>query len=131
MSTPQAFHEVVARRVRGRIAEERISQARLAARFDVSQQTVSRKLNGRQPFTLDELGILAEFLGVTVGDILGEEAAYPQRHSDGGGKMGSWSAPDLRPGHSSPTGRRASDLRRYAYRMRADAHGNHGLRAAA
>jgi transcriptional regulator with XRE-family HTH domain len=125
------FHTLVARRLSDVMSDKDLTQVTVARELKVTQQSVSRKITGETPLTLDELGVLAEFLGVTVAELLGDAALYPKRRSDGRGTIVGSSLQDLRPGHSSPTGRRASDLRRYAYGMRIDAHGKQRLRAVA
>lgn len=60
-----------ARRLRGALAENRISGTALAAALHLPQQTLSRKVNGVTPFSLDELDLVATTLGVQLDAVLG------------------------------------------------------------
>jgi transcriptional regulator with XRE-family HTH domain len=60
-----------ARRLRGALAENRISQTAFARAMHLPQQTLSRKVNGQTPFTIDELEHVAEILGLQLDAVLG------------------------------------------------------------
>lgn len=69
----RSYAEVVAARVRGRMAEQRKTQADLAAALGVSQPAVSRRLYGHVPFDVGEIVKVADFLGVPASALLPEE----------------------------------------------------------
>jgi len=56
--------QAVAGEVRAEAARRRVSQRAIAVALGVSQTAVSRRLNGEIPFDVDELGKVAELLGV-------------------------------------------------------------------
>jgi len=69
--------------------ERRIRQADLAARVGMSQSTLSKKLRGEVPMTVDELVTIAHALGIPACELLeeGEEVPVggplPHRHQLG------------------------------------------------
>lgn len=65
----------VAEAVRVELARRRIPQTALADALRLSQATVSRRLTGRAPFELDEIPVVAQLLGVSVGDLIKDAAA--------------------------------------------------------
>jgi transcriptional regulator with XRE-family HTH domain len=67
---PRTYGEKVAAEVRGEAARRRVTSARLAAALDVSTGSMSRRMTGKQPFTVDELALVADTLGVQVEDLL-------------------------------------------------------------
>lgn len=68
-------HEWVAAGVRAELARQRRTQLEVAELLDTTQVTVSRKLNGHTPFTVNELYRLAGWLAVPVTRFLPEAAA--------------------------------------------------------
>lgn len=56
--------DAVAGRVRAFSAERRISQANLATAIGMSKMSMSRRFNGAVPFTVDELGRIADYFDV-------------------------------------------------------------------
>ena len=62
--------ERVAANIRAELARKGISQADLAATLHKSQPTVSRRLLGRVPFSVDELDIIAGVLGVPMAELV-------------------------------------------------------------
>lgn len=70
MAPSERLTETVARRLRGRLAEMRISGAELGRRTGIKQSTVSRRLTGAQPFDLDELELICGVLGITLAELL-------------------------------------------------------------
>jgi transcriptional regulator with XRE-family HTH domain len=64
----------VADTVRGYLASRGKTQADLASHLGISQQSVSRRLTGGQPFNVVELQQVAEFLGVRVTDLIADAA---------------------------------------------------------
>jgi transcriptional regulator with XRE-family HTH domain len=67
--------EAVAEEVRAGLARKRISQARAAKHLNIGQASMSRRLAGTYPFTVDELYKLGELLGVPVRQLLAAERA--------------------------------------------------------
>lgn len=55
-------------------ATPRLRQADLAEALCISQPSLSRRLNGLQAFTVGELAVVAEFLGVDLAALLGSPA---------------------------------------------------------
>lgn len=53
------------------MARQKRTGTELAAVLQCSQQSASRRLNGGQGLDLDELPVIAEWLGVSVFDLLG------------------------------------------------------------
>lgn len=51
------------------MAEQRIRPVDMAAALGTTRATMSRKLNGDTPFTVDELDRVAEVLGLTLTDL--------------------------------------------------------------
>ena len=48
-------------KLRGALAEQRITQEMLAKKLDISLLSVNRKLNGKSPITVEEAKIIADF----------------------------------------------------------------------
>lgn len=48
-------------KLRGALAEKRITQAELAKVLDISLLSVNRKMNGHTPFTVQEAKIIADY----------------------------------------------------------------------
>lgn len=59
----------VAERVKAIMSDRGVTQNDLAAALGVSQQSVSRRVNGLQPWSIDELAIVSDRLGVTLTDL--------------------------------------------------------------
>jgi transcriptional regulator with XRE-family HTH domain len=62
--------ERVAANIRAELARQGISQTDLAASLHKSQPTVSRRLLGRVPFSVDELDIIADLLDVPMAQLV-------------------------------------------------------------
>lgn len=58
----------VADEVRAHLARHRVTQRDVASLLGKAQPTISRKLDGRTPFTLRELALIADRLGVEVSE---------------------------------------------------------------
>lgn len=58
--------EAVASEVRALMGRHRVSQARLSTVLRMSQSALSRRLNGDQPFDIDDLYRIAEHFGTEV-----------------------------------------------------------------
>ena len=52
-----------------------MSRAELARRLDVAEMWLSRRLTGRTPITVEDLGRIATALGVPAGSLLPVDAA--------------------------------------------------------
>lgn len=50
--------------IRGRIAEKRTSQKRLALEMGITPQSLSRKMTGKRQFTVDEAAKLCSLLEI-------------------------------------------------------------------
>lgn len=50
--------------IRGKIAEKRTSQKKLAGEMGIAPQSLSRKLNGKRQFTVEEAACLCKLLGI-------------------------------------------------------------------
>lgn len=61
-----SYSERVAAEVRAEMARQRRTQGDIAAALGWSQQFLSRRLTGDQPFALDEIEALASELGVPI-----------------------------------------------------------------
>ena len=48
-------------KLRGALAEQRITQEMLAKKLDISLLSVNRKLNGKTPITVEEAKIIVDF----------------------------------------------------------------------
>jgi transcriptional regulator with XRE-family HTH domain len=62
-------------------------QKHLAEVLDVSQTAISQRLNGKVPFGIDELQIIATWFGITLGDLLGSgvlNTKNPRPHVEDG-----------------------------------------------
>ena len=71
-TTPVAtigLHRTVAANIRGELAARYVSQQDIADLLGKKQQNVSQRLAGKTPFTLDEVGIIANYLGVDIADL--------------------------------------------------------------
>lgn len=65
----------VAANVRAEMARSKRTQAALAHDIGMKQQALSRRLAGITPFTIDELGRIAEVLEVPLHGLVGEAVA--------------------------------------------------------
>ncbi|WFN93437.1 helix-turn-helix domain-containing protein [Gordonia sihwensis] len=55
------------------MARSKASQTRLATSLGWTQASLSRRLNGYVPFTVEEVAAIAEYLRVPVAVLLGDE----------------------------------------------------------
>ena len=65
--------EAVAEEVRAHMARKRISQKIAARALGISQSSMSRRLIGASPFTVDDLYVLARLFGINAADLIGEQ----------------------------------------------------------
>lgn len=70
MSSPQSIRHVVAAEVRAEMGRQRKTGVELAAVLGISQQSASRRLRGETGLDLDEVAVVAEWLGVAPHDLL-------------------------------------------------------------
>lgn len=77
------LRRTVASRVRGLLAERDLRQADLAVALNMSQQSVSKRMRGKVPFDVDELEVVAGFLGVSVVQLLAPRGQNPGPAGDG------------------------------------------------
>lgn len=59
----------IAGTVRAELARQRKQQKELQAKLGISRTSMARRLSGESPFDANELVIVAEFLGLAVGDL--------------------------------------------------------------
>ena len=62
--------EIVASNVRAEVARAGITQRNFARLIGLSQSNVSHRWNGERAWKLDELGFIADALGVSVADLV-------------------------------------------------------------
>lgn len=74
METESTWWERIAEGVRMELAKQRRNQAGLASAIGRSRNYVSIRVNGKQPFKLDEIETAATWLGVEVNDLAGTVA---------------------------------------------------------
>ena len=65
----------VAAEIRAELARRQIPQVRIADLLGLSQVSVSRRLTGQTPISVDELALIAGFLDVPISDLLKDAAA--------------------------------------------------------
>lgn len=65
----------IANKVKNALADQELTQSALAAHLGVSQSMISRRLAGVYAWPLHELAPLAEFLGISVNELLSSKAA--------------------------------------------------------
>lgn len=70
MATDTTPSSAVAAEVRGELARTRKTAAALADEISMTRATLSRRLSGASPFTLDELALIAPALGTTVHELV-------------------------------------------------------------
>lgn len=74
MSNP-TYTTRVADSVRAELARRKITQTELAEALGMTQPAVSRRMSGAVPFDTEELGRIADLLGVPMSVLFGEPAA--------------------------------------------------------
>lgn len=57
--------------VRAEMARQKMSVKELAERLQMPRTTLSARLNGRAPFTVDELTVAGRALGVSAAELMG------------------------------------------------------------
>lgn len=61
-------HEAVAAEVRAALARSQIRQGEVAEALSLSRASVSRRLKGERPFTVPELLVVADLVGVNASE---------------------------------------------------------------
>lgn len=74
MPKPDSLRLTVAAEVRAAMARRNCTQAELAAALNLSQPSVSVRLTGQQPWTVDELAAAARYLGTSLADLVADAA---------------------------------------------------------
>lgn len=69
--------DTVAANVRAEMARRKISQRALADKIGISHASIYRRLRGELAFDVDELGAIADALGIDVRALLPEPADAP------------------------------------------------------
>lgn len=70
---PTATREHIAAEVRAGMARKKITQRKLAEEIGLGLPTLSRRLNGHQPFTIDELLRISQVLGIAFANFFPSE----------------------------------------------------------
>lgn len=81
MPTNDTFSTSIAQAVRAELGRQGRKLNALVAPLGLSWPTVSSRLNGRTPFTADELDRIASFLGITAYDLI-DSAALGRRFNE-------------------------------------------------
>lgn len=71
------LHRRVAANVRAEMARRGMTQRYVADLLGIAQQAVSARLRGKTPFTINEIGQLAQVFGLHPAVMLGGEGRYP------------------------------------------------------
>lgn len=75
------------REVRAWLGRRNLQQKDLAEALGLTQSSVSLRLSGKMPFTLDDLASIASWLDITLGELLGAgvvNAKNPRPHMEDG-----------------------------------------------
>ena len=81
----EPLSQAVARRLRGILAERKISASALAIEMGIKQASMSRRTTGVTALTLDELSQIAEILGVSEWWLLTGQRLSPRPTDPGEG----------------------------------------------
>ena len=68
---PIGVRHLVAAEVRAQMARQQVTQVQLSRAIGMAQQSLSERLRGKTPFTTDDLGRVADALGVHPAELLG------------------------------------------------------------
>lgn len=74
-SPERAIDAELGRRINARMWDAKVTQMALAPRLGLDQSSLSKKMRGDRPWYWREVVIVAEVLGVTVGELAGETPA--------------------------------------------------------
>jgi transcriptional regulator with XRE-family HTH domain len=75
----KVFFKTLGARIAALRKESGITQVQLAEQLDVSQQTVTAYEVGRRRMPLSSLPVIARYLGVSVEELLGDDAAASKK----------------------------------------------------
>jgi len=67
---PDSFSNTVGATVRAEMARRRVTQRQIAEALGLSQTQISRRLAGEVAFNVDELAVVADFLGVAISTLV-------------------------------------------------------------
>jgi len=70
VTSPSTYREAVAAELRAEMARQRKTVNDLASLLQISQSAASRRFNGEMDVSLDEISVVAEWLGVPFTDWL-------------------------------------------------------------
>lgn len=70
MSTTTPLNEHIAAEIRAELGRANISQAEFAPRIGLTSSSLSRRMNGEIPWNIDELELVAQELGVELGQLM-------------------------------------------------------------
>jgi hypothetical protein len=87
VSAISPLQELVAEEIRALMARKRVKQVDIARVLNVSQSQVSQRLNCNIDISVDELGLLADYFGVSPAALLGYAAGSPTGPGGGGGNV--------------------------------------------
>ncbi|MCF8002521.1 MAG: helix-turn-helix domain-containing protein [Halanaerobiales bacterium] len=68
-------------KLKGLIAQNDMTQRDIASLINVAPNTLSRKMNGKTPFTLPEAKIIADFFGITIDELFFYHEVPNREHS--------------------------------------------------
>lgn len=77
--TPSDTDLLVGREIKAWLARRGLKQADLAIALELSQPSVSARLRGRVSFSVAELIMVAELIGVSLGELLGSDVLQARR----------------------------------------------------
>lgn len=81
----ELLNDAVARRLRGAVAELRLSASAIAREVGMTQAAMSRRTTGHTEFTLNELQAICEVTGISLEYLLlGHRSPRPGTDPDGG-----------------------------------------------
>jgi transcriptional regulator with XRE-family HTH domain len=83
-SEPENLTEKVAAEVRALMGRYGVTQTALGGILGISQPQASARYHGKVAFKLDELGVLADYFGVSPAELLGERVSPRPGGPDGG-----------------------------------------------
>lgn len=83
----ETYTEAVARRLRGQLAERRISAVRLSGMLGMSRAAIGRRLNGETALNTDELAEISRLTGISIGYLTTGTAVNPRPDGPDGGTV--------------------------------------------
>ena len=79
MDVPMKPQPFVASYLRQVLFDRQIAEQDLARAMGLTKSGLSRKINGSRPWTHDEMGFVARYLGMDVGKVFPPSDMYPGR----------------------------------------------------